>query len=72
LINSVLYNPIDGFSERIIMRIANRADRRINAGLDEPFGEPDRRVLAARIAVKSTSALFGPRRSTSRHRWNTS
>jgi len=31
------------------MRIANRADRRIDASLDEPFGEPDRRILAAGI-----------------------
>jgi hypothetical protein len=33
------------------MRIANRTDRRINAGLDEPFGEPDRRILAARVIM---------------------
>jgi len=30
----------------------HRTDRRVNAGFDEPFGEPDRRVwAAARIVV---------------------
>src|SRR5664279_4178033 len=46
-----LVQPIDRFSERIIMRIANRTDRRINAGLDEPFGEPDGRIQASRVIV---------------------
>ena len=37
------------------MRIANRTDRRINAGRDEPFGEPDRRILAPRVIVMNKS-----------------
>src|SRR5664279_2538811 len=54
-----LVQPIDRFSERIVMCIADRADRCINTGLEQALGEPHRRVLAASITVNLDRIEFG-------------
>ncbi len=47
----VLKRPDRRLGQRVVQRIANRSDRRIDTFVDEPSGERHRRVLAARIAV---------------------
>src|SRR5664279_1933094 len=46
-----LVQPVDVFSARIVMCIADRAALRVNTSLEEALGEPHRRVLAPRIIV---------------------
>ena len=41
-----LIQTIDRFGQRIVMRVADSADRRINPGFEETLGETNRRILA--------------------------
>src|SRR5262245_49101815 len=41
----------DGFSERIVIRIATAADRWFDAGVRQPFGVAHRQVLRTAIAM---------------------
>jgi hypothetical protein len=44
-----------GFHQRVVQGVADAADRPGDPGLAQRLGERDRRVLAARVAVKSSS-----------------
>jgi hypothetical protein len=41
-----LVETVDRLSEGVIVGAADRPDRGLDAGFSEPFGEPDRRILA--------------------------
>jgi hypothetical protein len=43
-----LEQPDDGLGQGVVVGVADRADGGVDAGVDEPFGERDRGVLAAR------------------------
>lgn len=46
-----LVGAVERFDHRVVVRIADRADRRGDAGLGEPFAVAEADVLAAGIAV---------------------
>jgi hypothetical protein len=43
--------PVDGLGERVVIAIADAADRRFNPGLKQPFRIFYRDILAAPVAV---------------------
>jgi hypothetical protein len=55
----VLERPDGGLGQRVIQRVADRADRGIHALAEEPLGERHRPVLAARAAVRYQSVQAG-------------
>jgi hypothetical protein len=44
------------FGQGIVVSIADRADRRVNAGPGQPAGERNRRILRPRVRIKPNSA----------------
>src|SRR5215213_10048613 len=46
-----LEKPDRGFGQRVVVAIADAADGRVDAGLDEPTGEREARVLTAGVVV---------------------
>ncbi len=46
-----LVQAVDGLGERVVVRVADRADRALEPGRRETFGVADRRVLRSTIAV---------------------
>jgi hypothetical protein len=48
---------IDGFSERIVITVADAADRWLNASVKQALGVANRQVLHAAIAVVHEAAL---------------
>src|SRR5271156_6638690 len=52
-----LEQAIDGLGERVVVAVADAADRRLDPGLDQAFGVTDRDVLDPAIAVMHQPAL---------------
>ncbi len=50
---------VDGLGERVVVRVADRADRALESGRCEALGVTDRRVLRAAIAVDDSSGGIG-------------
>src|SRR3954447_26579329 len=48
---------IDGFSERIVITVADAADRWLNASVKQALGVTDREVLHATVAVVHEATL---------------
>jgi hypothetical protein len=48
--------PVDRFSERVVVAVADAADRRHQAGLGKPLGVLDRDILHAAIGVVDEAA----------------
>lgn len=44
-----LVQAVDGFSQCVVVRIANAADRRLDPGLGQPFGVVNQQVLTAAV-----------------------
>ena len=43
--------PVDGLGERVVIAVADAADRGFNPGFQSPFRIPYRDILAAPVAV---------------------
>src|SRR5512133_699923 len=52
-----LEQAVDGFGERIVIAVADAADRGLDAGTRKPFGIADRDILHAAIAVVDETAF---------------
>jgi hypothetical protein len=46
-----------GFRERVVVRVTDRPDRRVNTRFDEMLSEPERRVLTARVRMVNELVL---------------
>ena len=53
-----LVEAVDGLGERVVVAVADAADRRLDAGLGQALGVLDRDVLAAAIAVVDEPAAM--------------
>ena len=53
--------PVDGLGERVVIAVADTADRRLNPGLKQPFRILNGYILAAPVAVMDqAAAMQGP------------
>ncbi len=53
-----LVEAVDGLGERVVIAVADAADRRLDAGLGQAFGVFDRDILAAAVAVVDQPAAM--------------